>query len=54
MSSIISLLLESIKSQNFFFECSNVSQKLSLTDKLIRDYVEETHTEVDRERILKN
>lgn len=63
LSSIISQLLnavkphakfDDIKASKYFDECTKASQKLAISAKLIRDYVEEVNEEADKEGILKD
>ncbi|OGT30385.1 MAG: hypothetical protein A3E87_01490 [Gammaproteobacteria bacterium RIFCSPHIGHO2_12_FULL_35_23] len=63
LSSIISQLLEAVKpyaqfenskASQYFDECAKASQKLAISSKLIREYVQEVNNEADREGISKN
>lgn len=63
LSSIISELLNAIaphiqfdtpKAAECFDECTKASQKLALSIKLIKSYVQEVNTEADREGLIKS
>lgn len=60
LSSLISELLESVKPQatfsndkisEYFDECLSATQKLAISAKLIRHYIDEVNEEADREGI---
>ncbi|MCW5589335.1 MAG: hypothetical protein KIT27_06685 [Legionellales bacterium] len=62
LSAIISQLLAAIEpqanfndkaSKQYFSECSQASQKLAISAKLIQDYIRELNFEADQEGILK-
>jgi hypothetical protein len=63
LSAIISQLLNAIeayasfdddKAKKYFEECSNASEKMALSAKLVRDYVLEVNEEADKEGINKD
>jgi hypothetical protein len=59
MSQLLNTLVPCVKFDNseakrYFSECSNACEKMSLSAKLIRKYIEDVHNEADKEGITKN
>ena len=63
LSSIISQLLEAIEphatfheetAKKYFSDCRGASQKLTISSKLIREYIQELHVEANQEGIVKD
>lgn len=62
LSGLITKLLEAVKphatfdeakAEQYFNECINASQKMTISAKLIREYVQETNAEADKAGIQK-
>lgn len=63
LSAIISQLLEAVKphakfddakASKYFDECTKASQKMAVSAKLIREYIQDINDEADREGIIKD